>query len=109
MSVNKKDFMEFVSKAYDQGFRIEMSSYSNRFSKEEAEKIGLEFAGIIGKGLEEKKQSGSKWFRTESENFGCSVFHKDSEERNKDGYWLLFKDDEYVEDDLYPQDEENAG
>jgi hypothetical protein len=109
MSVNKKAFMEFVSKAFDQGFHIELSSYGREISQEEAEKIGLEFAGIIGSELEVRKHTRTKWYRTESESFGCSVFHKDSEERTKDGYWLLFKDDEFVEDDLYLQDEENAG
>ncbi|MCK6203973.1 hypothetical protein KZX50_00730 [Bacillus infantis] len=109
MSVNKNEIMEFVSKAFDMGLRIEVVSYGNQCTKEEASKLSQELSAITGAPAGEIVSQQNHWFHVDHPNVKGCFFHKDSTPKNEDGYWLLFKDDEYVEDDLYLQDEENAG
>jgi hypothetical protein len=91
MSVNKKDFMEFVSKAFDQGFRIDLSYFGDELTQKQAEKIGLEFASIIGQELKVTGTEKTTWFKAEANKLVCNIFHQDSDLKNADGYTLLYE------------------
>jgi hypothetical protein len=80
--IDKQKFMEFVSKAFDMGAKMDVMFYSNSNTEEAAKELSDEFAEIVGGEVKEvySQDLKSRWFRT-YEQHSIAVWHHNSNDQ----------------------------
>lgn len=98
MNMNKQKFMELVSKAFDEGARIDILNYGIGIKKDAAAEIAKEFGESVGVSVKEVNAvcGESKWFVVEEANVHVS-FHYD----NPEGFLVEDVDLDGMEEDAY--------
>jgi hypothetical protein len=77
--IDKQNFMEFVSKAFDLDSKIEIMFYSGGHNEESSEKLADEFNEIIGGEVKEVYSTDLKtrWFKVYGKH-QITIFHHNS-------------------------------
>lgn len=98
MNMNKQKFMELVSKAFDEGARIDILNYGIGIKKDAAEEVANKFGESVGVPVKEVTSvaSDGKWFVVEEANVHVS-FHYD----NPDSFLVEDVDLDGMEEDAY--------
>jgi hypothetical protein len=80
--IDKQKFMEFVSKAFDKGAKLEVMFYSEANTEEAARELADEFAGIVGGEITEvpSQDLKSRWFRLYGQ-YSIAVWHHNSHDQ----------------------------
>jgi phage pi2 protein 07 len=80
--IDKQEFMEFMSKAFDMGAKMDVMFYSGSNSEETAKELADEFTGIVGGEVKEvySQDLKSRWFRTYNQH-SIAVWHHNSNDQ----------------------------
>jgi hypothetical protein len=80
--IEKEKFMEFVSRAIDQGAKLEIMFYSDTNTEESAKKLAEEFAELVNEKVEEVYSTDlkSRWFKVYGKH-SVTVWHHNSHDQ----------------------------